>query len=175
MAAEAEARAAADAPEDLAVVADGETLLADVRAVCGGANGEIAPLGSAPANPYRIPDRSPWFHVVNVSGGRSSAYMLKQVLDAHGGALPDRCEAVFANTGRERSETLDFVAALSDRWHVPITWLEFDHDPEGRGGTKYVARFVDRGTASGKHGGGAVRCHAAGWLAAKRHPSNLHG
>ena len=98
------------------------------------------------SNPYRIPDRSPWRHVVNVSGGRSSAYMLRRVLDAHGGTLPDRCEAVFANTGRERAETLDFVQALSDRWAVPITWLEFAYDPAGSPKTR--AKVVDRETAS---------------------------
>ena len=105
---------------------------------------------SAPASPYHIESGSPWFHVVNVSGGRSSGYMLKQVLDAHGGTLPDRCEAVFANTGRERPETLDFVAALSERWGVPITWLEFDYRPDrtGPGRTKYRALIVSRETAS---------------------------
>ena len=77
--------------------------------------------------------------------------MLRQILDAHGGELPPRCEAVFANTGRERPETLDFVQALSDRWHVPITWLEFDYRPDrqpGAGATKYRARVVSRETAS---------------------------
>ena len=119
---------------------------------------------SEPANPYRIPDGSPWFHVVNVSGGRSSAYMLRQVLAAHGGTLPDRCEAVFANTGRERPETLDFVQALSDRWHVPITWLEFGHDASaGEGRTKYRAEVVSRETASldGKPFDALLR---VGWL-----------
>ena len=72
--------------------------------------------------------------------------MLKQVLDAHGGQLPDRCEAVFANTGRERAETLDFVQALSDRWHVPVTWLEFAYDPAGS--PKYRANVVTRATAA---------------------------
>ena len=101
-------------------------------------------------NPYRIADDSPWYHVVNVSGGRSSGYMLRQVIDAHDGRLPDRCEAIFANTGRERAETLDFVAAMSATWNVPITWLEFDYD-EYRGGPnapKYIARAVSRETAS---------------------------
>ena len=115
------------------------------------ANGEIPPRPRSAANPYRIPDRSPWFHVVNVSGGRSSAYMLKQVLDAHDGVLPPRCEAVFANTGRERPETLDFVAALTEQWGVPVTWLEFDYRPDrepGSGRTKYRARVVSRETAS---------------------------
>ena len=104
--------------------------------------------GELRANPYSIDPRSPWFHVLNVSGGRSSGYLLRQVLDAHGGSLPARCEAVFANTGRERAETRDFVAAMSDRWGVPITWLEFGHDPHGRGGAKYQARIVARATAS---------------------------
>ena len=78
-----------------------------------------------PANPYRIPEASPWYHVLNVSGGRSSAFMLRKVLDAHGGTLPARCEAIFANTGKERLETLDFVQAFADRWGVPVTWLEY--------------------------------------------------
>ncbi len=104
-----------------------------------GANGETPP---GAANPYRIPDRSPWFHVVNVSGGRSSAYMLKQVLDAHDGVLPPRCEAVFANTGRERPETLDFVQAMGERWNVPVTWLDFDYRPDRT--PKYSARIASR-------------------------------
>ena len=77
--------------------------------------------------------------------------MLKQVLDAHGGELPPRCEAVFANTGRERPETLDFVEALTEQWGVPVTWLEFAYDPDrqpGAGVTKYRARVVTRETAA---------------------------
>ena len=97
-------------------------------------------------NPYRIPEASPWFTVVNVSGGRSSAFMLRQVLDAHGGKLPDRCEAIFANTGRERPETLDFVQALTERWGMPVTWLESACVPGGTPARQ--ARIVDRETAS---------------------------
>ena len=102
-------------------------------------------------NPYRIEPGSPWYHVVNVSGGRSSGLMLKRTLDAHDGRLPDRCEAVFANTGRERPETLDFIEAMSATWDVPITWLEFDYRPDrapGSKATKYRARMVTRETAS---------------------------
>ena len=72
--------------------------------------------------------------------------MLAQILMAHGGRLPARVEAVFANTGKERPETLDFVQALSDRWAVPITWLEFAYDPAGSPKTR--AKVVDRETAS---------------------------
>lgn len=105
-----------------------------------------AAVASARANPYQIDPASPWFHVVNVSGGRSSAFMLRRILDAHGGALPARTEAIFANTGREVPATLDFVQALSDRWDVPITWLEFDYCPDRK--PKYRARVVDRASAS---------------------------
>ncbi len=110
-----------------------------------GANGETPP---GAANPYRIPDRSPWFHVVNVSGGRSSAYMLKQVLDAHDGVLPPRCEAVFANTGRERPETLDFVAALTEQWGVPVTWTEAEAIEAAREAAGVSARALT--TARGR-------------------------
>lgn len=58
------------------------------------------------------------------SGGRSSAYMLHQILEANGG-LPDRVEVTFQNTGREMPETLDFVAEVGQRWGVMITWLEY--------------------------------------------------
>lgn len=101
-------------------------------------------------NPYRIPPGSPWWHVVNVSGGRSSGYMLAQILRAHDGELPDRTVAVFANTGREREETLRFVRDMSERW-CPIVWLEFAYDAARRAGRKYQARVVDFESAS-RHG-----------------------
>jgi len=58
------------------------------------------------------------------SGGRTSAYMLHQILEANGG-LPDRVEVTFQNTGREFPETLDFVAEIGRRWGVMVTWLEY--------------------------------------------------
>lgn len=56
-------------------------------------------------DPFRIEGPA----VVNVSGGRTSAYMLRRVLDACGGRLPADVFAVFCNTGDEREETLRFV------------------------------------------------------------------
>lgn len=66
--------------------------------------------------------------IINVSGGRTSALMLRRILDAHDGTLPNDAFAVYANTGRERHETLDFVAELSSRWGVDIVWIERDRD-----------------------------------------------
>lgn len=58
------------------------------------------------------------------SGGRTSAYMLHQILEANG-ALPDRTVVSFQNTGREMPQTMDFVQEVAERWGVPIVWLEY--------------------------------------------------
>ena len=84
--------------------------------------------------------------ILNISGGRTSGLMLRRVLDAHDGALPDDVHAVFANTGRERRETLDFVAEMESRWSVPIAWIE--RDPSHEPGRRF--RVVNPETASRK-------------------------
>jgi predicted phosphoadenosine phosphosulfate sulfurtransferase len=37
---------------------------------------------------------------ISFSGGRTSAYLLWRVLQAHGGKLPDDAQVLFANTGK---------------------------------------------------------------------------
>jgi len=73
------------------------------------------------SDPFRIEGPA----VISFSGGRTSAYMLRRILDAYKGGLPDNVHAAFANTGREMPATLDFVQAMQAHWNVPITWLEF--------------------------------------------------
>jgi 3'-phosphoadenosine 5'-phosphosulfate sulfotransferase (PAPS reductase)/FAD synthetase len=73
------------------------------------------------ASPYILPEGNVQ---IAFSGGRTSAYMLRQILDANGG-LPDRAQVTFQNTGREMTETLDFVQEVGPRWGVHITWLEY--------------------------------------------------
>lgn len=68
---------------------------------------------------------------LSFSGGRTSGYMLWRVLEANGGALPEGVEVCFANTGKEREETLKFVRDCGRRWGVPIRWLEFRDDEHG--------------------------------------------
>jgi len=68
--------------------------------------------------------------LISFSGGRTSAYMLHQILEAHGGVLPADVVVAFANTGKEREETLRFVNEVQTRWNVRVTWLEWrDADP----------------------------------------------
>ena len=90
-------------------------------------------------NPYTLPDGNVQ---IAFSGGRTSAYMLHQILDANGG-LPDRARVVFANTGREMPATLDFVAEVSQRWGVNVAWVEYR-----RGVDSHSFTHVDYHTAS---------------------------
>ena len=73
-------------------------------------------------NPYKIKGPA----LISFSGGRTSAFMLKQIIDAHGGTLPDDIYVTFANTGKEMPETLDFVQACSEHWGVKVHWLELE-------------------------------------------------
>lgn len=75
-------------------------------------------------NPYRIEGPA----CISFSGGRTSAYMLRQILDAHGGTLPPDVHVIFANTGKERPETLDFVRECGDRWGVQVRWVEWQRE-----------------------------------------------
>jgi 3'-phosphoadenosine 5'-phosphosulfate sulfotransferase (PAPS reductase)/FAD synthetase len=68
--------------------------------------------------------------LISFSGGRTSAYMLWRILQAHGGTLPDDVRVTFANTGKEMPQTLDFVQACEDRWGCSIQWLEYKEHAE---------------------------------------------
>lgn len=77
--------------------------------------------------------------LISFSGGRTSAYMLWRILQAYDGELPHNKRVVFANTGKERPETLRFVRQVGAHWDVHITWVEAR--PKGY-------EIVDYGTAS---------------------------
>jgi len=62
---------------------------------------------------------------ISFSGGRTSGYMLRRVLDANGGMLPPDVHVVFANTGCEMPATLDFVRDVATQWNIPIAWVEY--------------------------------------------------
>jgi 3'-phosphoadenosine 5'-phosphosulfate sulfotransferase (PAPS reductase)/FAD synthetase len=90
--------------------------------------------------------------VFHFSGGRTSGYLLKHVLDAWGGCWPDSgidnkpCPIVFTNTGKEFEQTLEFVAACAHWWDIEqyVYWLEYtDKKEDGKG-----YRIVNFETAS---------------------------
>lgn len=88
--------------------------------------------------------------LISFSGGRTSGMMLGKIVEAHGGALPDDVHVCFANTGKEREETLRFVHECATRWGVRIRWLEFVTDLR-RGGA--ASRFEEVGYNSASRNG----------------------
>ncbi len=71
-------------------------------------------------NPYAIDGPA----VISFSGGRSSGFMLRNIIDAHGGTLPDDIKVIFANTGLEHHETYEFIHRIEENW-CDVTWLEY--------------------------------------------------
>jgi 3'-phosphoadenosine 5'-phosphosulfate sulfotransferase (PAPS reductase)/FAD synthetase len=78
-------------------------------------------------SPYRIEGPA----LISFSGGRTSAYMLHEIVCAYDGVLPDDVHITFANTGKEREETLRFVYECGSRWNVRIRWLEWRDTTDG--------------------------------------------
>jgi 3'-phosphoadenosine 5'-phosphosulfate sulfotransferase (PAPS reductase)/FAD synthetase len=99
-----------------------------------------------PSNPYRIEGPA----LISFSGGRTSGFMLWQILQAHGGELPQNVHVTFANTGKEREETLRFVHECGVRWGVNIKWLEWR--PKKRG-APVSERFAEVGYNSADRDG----------------------
>jgi len=77
------------------------------------------------SDPFKISDPT----CISFSGGRTSAYMLWRVLQSNGG-LPSNAKVLFANTGKECAETLDFVQDCATHWGVQITWIEYKYAEE---------------------------------------------
>lgn len=62
--------------------------------------------------------------VISFSGGRTSGYMLRRILDAARTVDMDDVHVLFADTGKERAETYAFVRECAARWQVLIHWVE---------------------------------------------------
>lgn len=73
---------------------------------------------------YRISRPS----LISFSGGRTSGYLLKKIIDAYEGKLPYDIIVCFANTGKEDERTLQFVKDVEENWGVEIWWCEYVRD-----------------------------------------------
>lgn len=81
--------------------------------------------------------------LVSFSGGRTSAFMCKYILAKY----PERAKVfVFANTGKEKEETLRFVHEVDTKFKLDLVWLEARINLEGRGKNSF--RIVNYETAS---------------------------
>lgn len=81
--------------------------------------------------------------VVSFSGGRSSAYMAYLLLaDAK---IKEQYSYIFifANTGKEREETLAFVNACDVMWNLKLIWVEaVVHTEHGKGTTHKIVSYL---------------------------------
>jgi len=71
--------------------------------------------------PYRVLEPC----IVAFSGGATSGFMLRNILDTFEGHLPSGIVVCFCNTGLEHQKTYEFVKRCSDVWNVAIVWLEY--------------------------------------------------
>lgn len=94
-------------------------------------------------NPYKIDAPA----LISFSGGRTSGFMLKKIIDAYNGTLPEDLYVVFANTGKEMPQTLDFVRDCAEKWDCKIHWLELEIADER---PVYRTKEVNYETASRK-------------------------
>ena len=77
---------------------------------------------------------------VSFSGGRTSAFMCRWLLDNKA----DEYEFIFAfaNTGQEHEKTLDFVDRCDKEWGLNVTWVEAVVNPiPGKGVTHTVVDY----------------------------------
>lgn len=81
--------------------------------------------------------------LVSFSGGRTSAFMAMWI--KLNWSDRDLC-FVFANTGKEMPQTLDFVNECDKRWDLGVHWIEYD--PQEEWGKKNWYKILDYDTAS---------------------------
>jgi len=84
--------------------------------------------------------------LVSFSGGETSAYMLYYILNLWSKRNDYELAVVFANTGEENEETLQFVEDCSKLFNIDVVWVEALVNIENRVGTKH--KIVDFKTAS---------------------------
>ncbi|MBL8680151.1 MAG: phosphoadenosine phosphosulfate reductase family protein [Myxococcales bacterium] len=77
--------------------------------------------------------------LISFSGGRTSAYLLHRILQR---GLRNDVHVVFADTGKERSETYDFVHECAARWSVQVHWVR---RPSPEGVLPFEQLITDRG------------------------------
>jgi hypothetical protein len=77
---------------------------------------------------------------ISFSGGRTSAFMLKFIFE-HPKYNDYNKLVLFANTGKEKQETLDFVHQVEKNWNIPIIWIEAQINDFGKGPTPKVVNY----------------------------------
>ena len=87
--------------------------------------------------------------VCTFSGGRTSAFM-GRMLQEHPKYKDFDKVFIFANTGKELPETLDFINKCDKEWNLNIVWLEADVVYEKGVGTKFKVVNYETASRNGK-------------------------
>lgn len=85
--------------------------------------------------PHFLPSPStltlpPCDNIINFSGGRSSALMLRILLHLDILSKPNT-HLFFCNTGKEREETLQFVHDIEQNFELDVKWIEYRNNKKG--------------------------------------------
>lgn len=79
--------------------------------------------------------------LVGLSGGRTSAYMARKLVDKYG---VENVICLFCNTSAEHLATYDFVRNIEKLWGFNVCYLEVDvHHDKRKGCTHKVVKFED--------------------------------
>jgi len=84
--------------------------------------------------------------LISFSGGETSGYMLYYLTNLWDGRHDSEFLVVFANTGEENEETLEFVKKCGEAFNVDIVWVEALVQKEMGKGTRH--KIVDFDSAS---------------------------
>lgn len=104
--------------------------------------------------------------IISFSGGATSAYMAKKLLKSEKYKDWNK-HLVYANTGKEKPETLQFIKDCCDYWNIKVTWVEAVVHKDKGIGTTY--RVVDFYTAS-RNGEPFDAVHAKYGLSCRHQP-----
>jgi hypothetical protein len=83
--------------------------------------------------------------LISFSGGKTSAYMAKEILKDWDGiwSMWDEVVVIFANTGAEHDKTLEYVHACDQAYKFKTVWVEaVFHPTKGVGTTHRIVDFV---------------------------------
>jgi hypothetical protein len=100
-----------------------------------------------PSAKYPLKDRIS----ISFSGGKTSAYMTKMLLDHFRKHEPEReISVVFANTGQEHEETLKFVERCDREFGFGVVWIEAVVNPQKGKGIRHKVVNFDTAARNGE-------------------------
>lgn len=88
--------------------------------------------------------------LVSFSGGETSAFMAQWLNNHYQEYGYENIVFVFANTGLENEETLQFVEQCDKYFNLNVQWIEADIIHEYRKGTKYYTTNFDEASRKGE-------------------------